>query len=154
MNISAKAKKKMAERKHSHYFKPVPAGVTHIDVYRLLAMFNVTDQAIGHAVKKLLVAGGRGAGKDERKDIQEAIDTLQRKLEMMDEDNTDVVTADVVTPDQDGWIKFTGDKCPVDPNWIIQARLQDGSVTGYREAGRFTWSDAACVSPIVAYRGR
>ena len=72
-------------RKHSHYFKPVPAGVTHIDVYRVLEMFGVTDQALGHAAKKILVAGGRGS-KDVRKDIQEAIDTLQRKLEMLDED--------------------------------------------------------------------
>jgi hypothetical protein len=79
-------------RKHSHYFKPVPAGATHIDVYRVLEMFGVTDQALGHAAKKLLVAGGRGT-KDQRKDIQEAIDTLQRKLEMMDEDDTQVVTA-------------------------------------------------------------
>jgi hypothetical protein len=89
-------------RKHSHYFKPVPAGVTHIDVYRTLAMFNVADPCLQHAVKKLLVAGGRGAGKDERKDIQEAIDTLQRKLEMMDEDNTDVVQALYVGPDRRG----------------------------------------------------
>lgn len=72
-------------RKHPHYFKPVPAGVTHIDVYRVLEMFGVTDPALAHAAKKILVAGGRGA-KDQRKDIQEAIDTLQRKLEMMDED--------------------------------------------------------------------
>ena len=75
----------MSQRKHSHYFKPVPAGVTHIDVYRVLEMFGVTDQALGHAAKKILVAGGRGT-KDQRKDIQEAIDTLQRKLEMLDED--------------------------------------------------------------------
>jgi len=72
-------------RKHSHYFKPVPTGATHVDVYRVLEMFGVTDQALGHAAKKILVAGGRGA-KDQRKDIQEAIDTLQRKLEMLDED--------------------------------------------------------------------
>lgn len=72
-------------RKHNHYFKSV-AGLTHIDVYRVLALFAVTDQALGHAIKKLLVAGGRGAGKDFRKDVQEAVDTLQRRLEMLDED--------------------------------------------------------------------
>lgn len=77
----------MSNRKHSHYFKPVPAGVTHIDVYRVLEMFAVTDPCIQHAVKKLLVAGGRGAGKDHRKDITEAIDTLQRRVAMWDEDS-------------------------------------------------------------------
>lgn len=75
-----------APRKHSHYFKDV-RHLTEVDVYRVLALFNVTDQAIGHAAKKLLVAGGRGAGKDIQKDIQEAIDTLVRWQEMKKEDN-------------------------------------------------------------------
>lgn len=71
--------------KHPHYHK----GVRHletIDVYRVLTLFNVTDPCIQHAVKKLLVAGGRGAGKDIAKDIQEAIDSLQRFQEMRAED--------------------------------------------------------------------
>lgn len=76
------AKKK--DRKHKHYFKNV-AHLTHIDVYRVLALYNVTDQAVAHAVKKLLVAGGRGV-KDTTRDIQEAIDTLVRRLEMARED--------------------------------------------------------------------
>ena len=71
-------------RKHNHYFKNVEHLKT-VDVYRVLDLFEVTDQALGHAIKKLLVAGGRGA-KDWRKDVQEAIDTLQRRLEMADED--------------------------------------------------------------------
>ena len=40
----------MYERKFSHYFKPVPPGTTHIDVYRLLLMFEVTDPCLQHAV--------------------------------------------------------------------------------------------------------
>lgn len=72
-------------RKHAHYFKPV-GGLTDVDVYRVLELFGVTDQALGHAIKKLLVAGGRGAGKDIRQDVQEAIDTLQRWQEMRHED--------------------------------------------------------------------
>lgn len=71
--------------KHGHYFKPV-IGLTHIDVYRVLELFAVTDPCIQHAVKKLLVAGGRGAGKDITQDIQEAIDTLNRWLAMRVED--------------------------------------------------------------------
>ena len=72
-------------RKHSHYFRDV-SHLKEIDIYRFLELFNVTDQALGHAIKKLVAPGGRGAGKDFRKDVQEAIDTLQRRLEMMDED--------------------------------------------------------------------
>jgi hypothetical protein len=71
--------------KHPHYHKDV-RGLDTIDVYRVLYLFNVTDPCIQHAVKKLLVAGGRGAGKDINKDIQEAIDSLNRWQEMRRED--------------------------------------------------------------------
>lgn len=74
-------------RKHAHYFRSV-SHLDEIDIYRLLDLFNVTDQALGHAIKKLVAPGGRGAGKDFRKDVQEAIDTLQRRLEMLDEDES------------------------------------------------------------------
>lgn len=71
--------------RHSHYHKPV-AGLEYVDVYRVLTLFSVTDPCIQHAVKKLLVAGGRGAGKDISRDVQEAIDSLRRWQEMRDED--------------------------------------------------------------------
>lgn len=71
--------------KHPHYHKDVQHLQT-IDVYRVLALFNVTNPCIQHAVKKLLVAGGRGAGKDIGKDVQEAIDSLERFKEMRVED--------------------------------------------------------------------
>jgi len=71
--------------KHPHYHKDVRHLET-IDVYWVLVLFNVTDPCIQHAVKKLLVAGGRGAGKDINKDIQEAIDSLERFKEMRVED--------------------------------------------------------------------
>lgn len=70
--------------KYPHYHKNVE-GLKTIDYYRLCELFEITDQAVGHALKKLLAAGQRGA-KDQRKDIEEAIVSLQRKLEMMDED--------------------------------------------------------------------
>ena len=70
---------------HSHYFKDV-VNLTQVDVYRVLVLFSVTDPALAHAVKKLLVAGGRGAGKDITRDVQEAIDSLQRWQEMQVED--------------------------------------------------------------------
>ena len=72
------------KRAHNHYFKNV-SKLQYIDVYRVLSLFNVTDPCIQHAVKKLLVAGGRGAGKDVGKDIQESIDSLVRWQEMQKE---------------------------------------------------------------------
>ena len=77
---------KTKDKKHSHYFKDV-SHLDTIDVYRVLDLFQVTDPAIAHAAKKLLVAGGRGAGKDINKDIAEAIDTLIRWQAMRAEDN-------------------------------------------------------------------
>lgn len=61
--------------RHSHYFRPCPFD--SIDVYRVLSIFGVTDACLQHAVKKLLVAGGRGH-KDIGRDVQDAIDTLVR----------------------------------------------------------------------------
>lgn len=69
---------------HDHYFKNV-AHLRHLDVYRVLCLFEVTDPCIQHAIKKLLVPGGRGS-KDVDKDIQEAIDSLARWQEMRKED--------------------------------------------------------------------
>lgn len=72
-----------SERKHSHYFKDV-RHLDYVDVYQVCKLFPVEDDsgAITHARKKLLVAGGRGAGKDMIKDITEARDTLNRYLQI------------------------------------------------------------------------
>jgi len=77
------------ERKHNHYFKDV-SHLKTIDVYRVLDLFSVTDPCLQHAIKKLLVAGGRGAGKDIKKDLQEAVDSIQRGLQMMAENENKV----------------------------------------------------------------
>ncbi len=71
-------------KEHSHYFKDV-SHLDFVDVYRVLVLFGVTDPCIQHAIKKLLVAGGRGAGKDISTDIKESIDSLLRWQRMQDE---------------------------------------------------------------------
>ena len=71
---------------HEHYFKDVTHLKT-IDVYRVLDLFNVTNPCVQHAVKKLLCSGQRGV-KDTRQDVQEAITSLVRCLEMQTEDET------------------------------------------------------------------
>ena len=94
-------------QKHPHYFKSVD-GFKTVDVYRVLSLFVVTDPCIQHAVKKLLVAGGRGAGKNIARDIQEAIDTLERWKEMQQENADRASVAVVIQSDsvllQDGTI--------------------------------------------------
>ena len=74
---------------HDHYFKDV-SNFQRVDVYRVLRLFEVTDPCIQHAVKKLLVAGGRGS-KGVDKDIQEAMDSLARWQEMRREDEKEVL---------------------------------------------------------------
>ena len=70
--------------KHSHYKKDV-SHLNMLDVYRVLQLFNVTDPCEQHAIKKILCAGVRG-NKSVEQDIREAIDTLERRLEMINED--------------------------------------------------------------------
>ena len=66
------------------YFKDV-SSLKHIDIYRVLLLFGVTDPCLQHAIKKLLCAGQRGV-KDQKQDVQEAIASLLRHLEMRTED--------------------------------------------------------------------
>lgn len=63
----------------SKYHRPCK-GV-EIDVYDVLRAFKVTNPAIAHAVKKCLAPGQRGA-KSWAQDVEEAIKSLQRALEM------------------------------------------------------------------------
>lgn len=68
---------------YNHYKKDV-THLESIDVYRILELYNVTDPCVQHAIKKLLCAGNRGA-KTEEQDIIEARDTLNRKIEIIEE---------------------------------------------------------------------
>ena len=70
------------KRRHSHYHKDVSNYQT-IDVYAVCKIFDVQDPSgcLQHAIKKLLVTGQRGY-KDRQTDIQNAIDTLNRLLEL------------------------------------------------------------------------
>ncbi len=76
------------ETRHKHYYKDV-SGLDTVDVYRVLSLFEVADPCLQHAIKKLLVAGGRGAGKDISQDVREAIDSLERWEDMQREGSPD-----------------------------------------------------------------
>lgn len=74
-----------AAPKHSHYHRDV-SKLQGMDWYRFCEVFGVTHPCAQHAGKKIVFAGMRGA-KDIDKDIQEAIDTLQRWQQMRREDS-------------------------------------------------------------------
>jgi len=71
---------------NSPYFKDV-SKLKSVDIYRVLNLFDVRSHPVGHAVKKLLCAGKRGA-KDYRQDLIEAKASIERELAMMDEEDT------------------------------------------------------------------
>ncbi len=77
----SEAKLSAYNRPFGRYFKDV-SNLNAIDVYKVLELFGVKSHALGHAVKKILVAGARG-GKDEAQDIREAIAALERHLEIL-----------------------------------------------------------------------
>ncbi len=57
-----------------------------VDVYAVLVAFNVTCQATGHAIKKLLCAGERGKG-DRLVDLIGAKAALNRAIELEQRNN-------------------------------------------------------------------
>ena len=69
------------QRMYPKYFKSV-VNDTHIDVYRVHQLFNLNNEMLCHASKKLLLAGERTGEKSLRKDVIEARDTLNRYLEL------------------------------------------------------------------------
>lgn len=70
--------------KHNHYYKDV-RGLETVDVYRVLDLFQVTNPCLQHVAKKALCAGMRGY-KDFRRDLEDMQDSVERALEMLDED--------------------------------------------------------------------
>lgn len=62
---------------------------TELDVYDILHAYEVEDHAVGHAIKKLLCLGKRSGGKGMRHDLTDAIWSLERALQTLDEQETD-----------------------------------------------------------------
>lgn len=71
-------------RKYPHYYKDV-RHLAVLDPYRVIALFNVMAGPQQHALKKVLLPGMRKKNTVQQ-DIKEARDTLDRWLEMLDED--------------------------------------------------------------------
>lgn len=67
----------------SKYDREIKKDV-YVDVYDVLCCFEVTNPAIAHAVKKLLMPGNRGH-KDMEQDLHEAIQSIYRGIEIEEE---------------------------------------------------------------------
>ena len=73
--------------KPTNKYKVLCKGV-HLDVYDILLAYAVTNPADQHAIKKMLMAGKRGV-KDEIQDRKEAIQSLERAIELATGTSTD-----------------------------------------------------------------
>jgi hypothetical protein len=68
----------------SKYRKQFGTNGPRHDVYDVLTAFGVTCPARQHAIKKLLAAGQRG-GKTEKQDLEEAIVSINRSIDLIAE---------------------------------------------------------------------
>lgn len=66
-----------------HYYRDV-RHLKKIDIYRFCELFEITGP-LEHALKKIACAGQRGA-KDFYKDLNEAVSSINRAIEMREED--------------------------------------------------------------------
>lgn len=54
-----------------------------VDVYDVAAAYKITDGPLHHALKKILCPGQRGV-KSEKQDLEEAIQSIRRQIELLD----------------------------------------------------------------------
>ena len=80
MRYSDEEVKEMQQKSVSKYNREIKKGVS-VDVYDVLKTFDVTNPATAHAIKKLLASGKRGY-KDVIQDLQEAIQSIKRAIEL------------------------------------------------------------------------
>ncbi len=59
-----------------------------MDIYDVLKAYGVTCQATGHAIKKLLMPGQRGH-KSKQQDLEEAITSIVRAIELENQSTYD-----------------------------------------------------------------
>lgn len=98
-----------------------------VDVYDVLRAFNVTDPAIQHAIKKLLCTGIRGH-KTSRQDLQEAIQSIERALDVV---RTDEKLAEALAESQ----KVTSNNqpdCPFNVGDVVQFYIPHLSPTKWK----------------------
>lgn len=53
---------------------------------------------------------------------------------------------------KDGWVEWSGGKCPVDPSIEVEYKMRGWPGTHRRDAGNLDWEDNGRLGDIVAYR--
>lgn len=99
------------------YFKDV-SGYDVIDVYRAHRIFGLNDEVLCHASKKLLLSGVRTGGKTLEQDVREARDSLNRWLEMLQEDLGN-------SQEKDGWTPKAINEAAFDTGIPVSAAFKD-----------------------------
>lgn len=128
--------------KQSRYHKDVSA-YDMIDVYDVLRLYEVESHPVGHAIKKLLMAGRRGA-KDYRQDLQEAVQSIQREIDTLDRVDDEKRAVDDSGPSWDDA-----------PRWArYLAQDANGTWWWYEQKPQlfddFWWSDTGLVKEYLA----
>ena len=68
--------KEALAKQYPHYYRSVK-GLDYVDFYDIALLFNITDPALQHAIKKLLALGNRGH-KEVEQDLAEVEQSLTR----------------------------------------------------------------------------
>lgn len=133
------------------YQRRVPS--TTIDVYDVLNAYQVDSHAVGHAIKKLLMAGQRGH-KDRLQDLREAVQAIEREIDIsgrVEQENP--ATGDSGGPVDyiDGeWHEWHGGECPVG-----HVDVQYVTRCGYklsRRAEHLEWDHSDHPGDIIRFR--
>ncbi len=83
LHQSELADERITEDRGKHY-RFVYRGIK-LDPARICKIYKIDSLLVGQAVKKLLVAGGRG-NKSYEQDLKDVICAINRELEMLEED--------------------------------------------------------------------
>jgi hypothetical protein len=59
--------------------------------------------------------------------------------------------SNIQTPDAEGWCKWAGGECPVDPQSTVQIRLREGLI-GDSQAGNVSWQHLGNDVDVIEYR--
>ena len=134
------------------YQRTVPT--TTIDVYDVLNAYEVDSHAVGHAIKKLLMAGQRGH-KDRLQDLREAVQAIEREIDMsgsVEPEKRATGDSGVSVDYTDGeWHEWSGGTCPVPGDVEVAYELLDG-YKSHQLAESIVWFHFGFCKDIIRFR--
>lgn len=134
------------------YQRTLPS--TTVDVYDILQAYEVKSHALGHAIKKLLMAGQRGH-KDYQQDLREAVQAIEREIAMSGKGSDEkravggsgVVS--VVDYTDGEWHEWHGGECPVQ-SWVHVIFRSGSETQGYEHD--FSWNHRQGNGDIIRFK--